>query len=278
MSAKLQLMLQQRQWAESIGLMPSSQGYLATVEENLFQPLNKTTKEAFENGSGSELKDTSHLAKMKALHSSSALVANFFDFWVGSDLSTLSTALGLDSKATSIKFEEQFPTRLPGNPPNLDVVLELQDGQVIGIESKFSEWLTPKSKNGPAFKAKYFSDGQQRWKNLFLPKAQNLAEAINNGEESFLYLDAPQLLKHALGMATELGNRFSLLYVYFDWESAESELHSQEIDRFSALVDDSLGFKSLSYQKLFAIMHAIGNVDEKYMSYLSRRYFNSLAS
>lgn len=277
-SAKSQLMFQQRKWAESIGLVSSASGYLATVEENLFQPLNKTTKRAFENGSGSELEDTlSRPAKMKALHSSSALAVNCFDYWVGKDLSVLSDSLGLQSKVISIKFEEQFPTGLIGNPPNLDVVLELQDKQVIGIESKFSEWLTPKSKSAPSFKAKYFSDGQKRWKNLGLPEAQKLAEAIYNGEETFVYLNAPQLLKHALGMATKLGNRFSLIYIYFDWDSAESALHRQEIDRFAALIDEVLGFKAMSYQKLFSTMSTIGNVDQEYMSYLNQRYFNSKA-
>jgi hypothetical protein len=271
-------MFQQRKWAESIGLVSSARGYLATVEENLFQQLSKTTKKAFDNGSGSELKDTlSRPAKMKALHSSSALAVNFFDYWVDRDLSVLSDSLGLQSKVISIKFEEQFPTGLIGNPPNLDVVLELQDKQVIGIESKFSEWLTPKSKSAPSFKAKYFSDGQKRWKNLGLPEAQKLAEAIYNGEETFVYLNAPQLLKHALGMATKLGNRFSLIYIYFDWDSAESALHRQEIDRFAALIDEVLGFKAMSYQKLFSTMNTIGNADEQYISYLSQRYFNSKA-
>lgn len=278
MSSKSELLLQQCQWAESAGLVANARGYLGTVEQNLFQPLNKTTKRAFENGSGSELEDTlSRPAKMKALHSSSALAVNFFDYWVDRDLSVLSASLGLQSKINSIKFEEQFPTGLIGNPPNLDVVLELQDEKVIGIESKFSEWLTPKSKSVPSFKAKYFSDGQKRWKNLGLPEAQKLAEAIYNGEEIFVYLDAPQLLKHALGMATKLGNRFSLIYIYFDWDSAESALHRQEIDRFAALIDEVLGFKAMSYQKLFSTMNTIGNADEQYMSYLSQRYFNSKA-
>lgn len=278
MSAKSQLMFQQRKWAESIGLVSSASGYLATVEENLFQPLNKITKRAFENGSGSELEDTlSRPAKMKALHSSSALAVNFFDYWVGKDLSVLSASLGLQSNFISIKFEEQFPTGLIGNPPNLDVVLELQDERIIGIESKFSEWLTPKSKSVPSFKAKYFSNGQKRWKNLGFPEAQKLAEAIYQGEETFVYLDAPQLLKHALGMATKLGNRFSLIYIYFDWDSVESALHHQEIDRFAALIDEVLGFKAMSYQKLFSTMNTIGNADQEYMRYLNQRYFNSKA-
>jgi len=82
MLSKSQLLFQQCQWAEALGLKPDARGYLATVEGNLLQPLNESTRKAFENGSGSELQDTpSRPAKMRALHSSSALAVNFFDSW-----------------------------------------------------------------------------------------------------------------------------------------------------------------------------------------------------
>jgi hypothetical protein len=56
------------------------------VVDNLFQALNESTRKAFEQGSGSELQDTaSRPAKIKALHSSSALAVNFFDRWVIND-------------------------------------------------------------------------------------------------------------------------------------------------------------------------------------------------
>jgi hypothetical protein len=34
-----------------------------------------------------------------------------------------------------IGFAAQYPTGLPGNPPNLDVVLECRDADVVAIES-----------------------------------------------------------------------------------------------------------------------------------------------
>lgn len=279
MSSKSQLLYRQRQWAESIGLAPDSHGYLETVEANLFEPLNALTKEAFGNGSGLELQDTpSRPAKMKALHSSSALAVNFFDRWVEKDASILATALGLGAKITAIKFEEQFPTGLTGNPPNLDVALELANGHVVGIESKFSEWLTPKSKSVAPFKPKYFPDGQGLWKERSLPRAQQLAECISNGEESFRYLDAPQLLKHALGLATQLGDRFSLFYVYLDWPGAESEAHGEEIHRFGTLVDACLRFKAMSYQDLFSSLNNMNSPDESYMSYMRARYIGDTAN
>lgn len=276
MSSKSQLLHQQRQWAESVGLAPDARGYLETVEENLFQPLNKSTRTAFENGSGSELRDTaSRPAKMKALHSSSALAVNFFDRWVGKDTSILRAALGLDSEIVAIKFEEQCPTGLPGNPPNLDLALELADGNLIGIESKFSEWLTKKSKRNTPFKPKYFPEGRGLWKERSLPCVQRLAEAIHDGRESFLYLDAPQLLKHTLGMATQLGDRFALFYLYFDWPGTESKAHSQEINRFGALVDSGIRFMATSYQDLFSSLNKKRGIDESHMSYLRARHFGN---
>ena len=191
MSSITYLLHRELHWVGHARLNPDERGYLDTVDNNLFQPLYDNTRKAFEKGSGSELLDTkSRPAKMKALHSSSALAVNVFDHWAGKNTDVLAEALGLDSEIIAIKFEEQYPTGLKGNPPNLDVVLELQDGRVIGIESKFSEWLTPKTKSHVPFKSKYFPDRSARWETLALSKAQRLAEAMYTGDESFRYLDA----------------------------------------------------------------------------------------
>jgi hypothetical protein len=84
-----------------------------------------------------------------------------------------------------------------------------------------------------------------------LPHCQVLAEDIRRKREHFSYLDAPQLLKHALGLATQLGLRFDLLYLYFDWPGSESVKHQAEVARFSERVGTDLRFKSLTYQDLF---------------------------
>ena len=276
MSSKSDLLHQQHQWALNSNLEPDSRGYLASVDHNLFQQMNASTRSAFEKGSGSELIDThSRPAKMKALHSSSALAVNFFDSWVNYDKSILRTVLELDTDISAIKFEEQYPTGLGGNPPNLDLAIELTGGHTIGIESKFSEWLTPKSKGTESFKSKYFLQQQGLWESKGLPGAQKLATSINQDDEVFRYLDAPQLLKHSLGMATQLGEQFSLFYIYYDWPGKESEVHNQEIERFAALIDNRLGFKAISYQCLFSSLEKQNDVDRSYMNYLRRRYFNN---
>ena len=275
MRSKQQLLNQQRTWAESVGLEVDARGYLDTVDANLLQPLSMRSKQSFENGSGSELQDTpSRPAKMKALHSSSALGVNVFDYWVDRDTSALLSALGLDSgRLAAITFEAQFSTGLKGNPPNLDVALEYLDGHVIGVESKFSEWLTPKAKNKEPFKAKYFSEDTGLWESKGLQQSQMLAEAMQTGEEFFRHLDAPQLLKHVLGMANQLGKQFSLYYIYYDCRGPESDVHRQEVKRFDDLVGDEVRFKARSYQEFFSSLNEMGYDDETYMSYLHQRYF-----
>ena len=276
MTSRTELLQQQRNWAESVGLNPDSRGYLNDFELNLMKPISSRTRMAFINGSGSELMDTpSRPAKMRALHSSSALAVNVFDSWVDEDTSILRSALEIEKTIVSISFEEQFPTGLNGIPPNLDVALKSSLGHIIGIESKFSEWLTPKSKNKDSFKPKYFPDGKSLWGNYGLAKTQEMAQAIYNGSENFRYLDAPQLLKHALGMATQLEGRFSLFYIYYDCpDGHETKIHKNEVNRFAEVVGEELRFKAISYQKLFRTLDESDRVNQDYIEYLRRRYFS----
>ena len=276
MTSRTELIQQQKNWAESVGLNPDSRGYLDNIESNLVKPLSSRTTIAFNNGSGSELIDTSSRpAKMRALHSSSALAVNVFDSWVDEDTSILQSALGIVDTIDAISFEEQFSTGLKGIPPNLDIALKLSTGHIVGIESKFSEWLTPKSKSKGSFNEKYFPDGEHLWGNFGLVKSQEMAEAIFNGIEDFRYLDAPQLLKHVLGMATQLEGRFSLYYIYYDWpDGHESRIHKNEVNRFAEVVGDELRFKAINYQKLFRTLDESDRVNQDYIEYLRRRYFS----
>ncbi len=273
MSSKAELLQQQCNWAGSHGLKPDDRGYLSDVASNLLRPINLKTKSAFENGSGSELQDTpTRPAKMKALHSSSALAVNVFDSWVSGDKAVLQAALQIDREISSVSFEAQFPTGLTGNPPNLDVTLELADGFVIGIESKFSEWLTPKSVNKNPFKSKYFPQGIRLWKKRGLPVCQELAEEMNSGATRFRYLDAAQLLKHALGMATQLGDQFSLYYMYLKLPGKESNIHIEEVSRFASCLGAELGFKAITYQQLLSSLQHEQGADPEYLDYLRKRY------
>jgi hypothetical protein len=214
----------QRDWAVLRGHSVDSRGYLDRVEENLWRALCKSSRSAFEKGSGSELK-----GKMRALHSSSALAVNFFEYWTSAASTALQELLELESPVSAIRFEAQYHTGLPGNAPNLDVCFALESGHTIAIESKFTEWLTRKRVVRGAFKPKYFPAGQEVWSRRGLPACEILATDIQAARRRFLHFDAVQMLKHGLGLATQLGSRFSLWYVYFDCECAESDIHKAEI-------------------------------------------------
>ena len=104
-----------------------------------------------------------------------------------------------------------------------------------------------------------------------MPNCQQLAEAMHEGDEFFLHLDVPQLLKHVLGMANQLGSKFSLYYIYYDWDGPESDVHRREVDRFDSAVGDEIRFEAKSYQDFFEVLK---HDDDSYMRYLRDRYFN----
>jgi hypothetical protein len=245
-------------------------GYVKTVERNLRQPLSAKARAAFEAGDGGELTDSrSRPAKMRALHSSSALAVNVFDFWTTRDPAPLAKALQLDHPIVEVAFEGKLGTGLPGNPPNLDVVLTCAHKTVVAIESKFTEWMSAKPRRHAAFKPKYFPADAPLWLGRGLPKAQQLAEERRH----FTYLDVPQLLKHTLGLKSQDFVGSSLLYLYFDAAGPEAEEHRREIARFQQQLDAAVGFRALTYQDLVARLAAARTEDMgPYLEYLTSRY------
>jgi hypothetical protein len=265
------ILQQQQSWARATGKTSDAQGYLEDVDLNLWRPMCERSRNAFQNGSGGELEK-----KMRALHSSSALAVNFFEYWVDADRGPLEEALGFDDRIQSITFEAQHHTGLEGNPPNLDVCISLASGHTVAIESKFCEWLTRKSPAKEHFKPKYFPNGSGLWAARQLPQCQALAEDLRRKREHFSYLDAPQLLKHSLGLATQLGQRFDLLYLYYAWPGPESAKHQREVAHFSDRVGKEVRFKAVTYQHLFRQLQSKA-VEQSYLAYLRERYFTNAA-
>src|SRR6185312_1674266 len=97
MSSRSMILESQQSWARAAGKYADARGYCAVLADNLRRPLRAPLRAAFANGGGSELKN-----KMRALHSSSALAVNFFDYWTIANSRPLARALGLDSAVTSI--------------------------------------------------------------------------------------------------------------------------------------------------------------------------------
>lgn len=264
---------QQRAWAASQGIAFDDAGYTLDLNDNLLMPLSAVTLADVRNGDGAELGKDGKRGKMQALHSSSALAINFFEYWRHRDPTPLARALGTSDAIAGISFEQKFPTGLRGKAPNLDVVLELKSDRITAIESKF---LEPYGGRHPQnFNPKYFEGGRKLWLELGLEQCQELATRMNAGELTFRWLNAQQLLKHALGLR-KCDRESSLWYLWFQVEGAPGVEHAAEVSEFSRLVaSDGLGFKAISYHALFSDLNSCcSKTHEQYINYLKRRYFS----
>lgn len=278
--------------------------YLQNVDDNLFAPLTQEVAAAYKKGDGDELNDNkTRLAKMKATHSSSAIVVNLFQYWVGKDASPLLYALSLISKPKSnsliknigstspkvmeippkqyvvnFSFEKQYRIhddhkRFPRSA-NLDVCFEYSLCN-IAIESKFTE---PYSGRHKSLRDVYLEE-KSLWTKL--PNLYELAKNISQNKEEFHYLDVAQLIKHILGLNANfprkqkrLTTNYKLLYLWYDVSGDEGVGHRAEIEKFAAIAkSDGVMFCHTTYQevitKLFA-EYREGN--EEYVDYLSERY------
>ena len=209
---------------------------------------------------------------MQALHSSSALACNVFEYWRGRDKAALATSLGLQTSIEGIEFERKFPTGLPGNAPNLDVVLTQADGSIVAIESKFLEPYGGSHASG--FKRKYFEADPGCWARFGYSHCQDLASHLEFGELAFRWLNAEQLLKHILGLAAS-GSSWELLYLWYEAPGPAASEHAAEADEFARVaVSDGIAFRAISYQSLFAAMRVVcGESESAYLAYLGNRYF-----
>ena len=261
-----------KRWAGTAGLAIDEKGYTRALDDNFYQPLTACTVAELKQGDGAELGEKGRIGKIQALHSSSALCCNLFDYWRGRDTATLATALKLGSRICSLQFEAKFPTGLGGRPPNLDLLLGTAGGDRVGIESKFLEpYGTAKPK---PFKEKYFPEGEGLWERAGLPQAQQLAQSLRDNPARYQYLDAQQLLKHLLGIG-QRGEGFSLLYLWFDPGGDAGRDHAAEADAFvAALGGLRVGVASRTYQSLYNdLRNAAGPEHGEYLEYLGRRYF-----
>lgn len=266
----------QLDWAASRGISVDRNGYVIDGRANLYLPLSSGFAQALDEAGGGELQDQrDRPAKIRALHSSAVLAINVFQPWEGRSGSKLPRALGFDGELAGVEIERPFTSGLKGMPPTLDVVLTLGNNKLIAIESKFTEWMSKKRVKLDDFKAKYLQADPGHWTACQLPKCQALAADVASGKEAFRQLDALQLLKHALGLAKNVGDGFSLLYLYYDCEgeSDVADRHRAEIDRFAERIDASLEFRAVTYQTLFGGLAGADGLDDEYLEYLRGRYF-----
>jgi len=286
MNATEQIIAKQIEWARNKGLqLIGSAGdrgrkvYTIRISENLLQPLNVKSREEFESGDGGELKgNAGQPAKIQALHSSSALGINIFDYWrEASDFSLLFAACGLSRSGSQlsgeIKFEQKFKIDDRFKyAPNLDVVFypsNIKKSRIFAIECKFTEAYSSRRHGG--LDQKYFTNDSV-WGNLLATK--NLAQEISPEDSRFSYLHAAQLIKHILGLNRQFGHsRYRLLYLWYDALGESGFKHRQEVEKFADIIrSDGVLFHATTYQELIVCLAQYREQHKKYVSYLTERY------
>jgi hypothetical protein len=273
-TGKAALLRAQRRWAERRGVLCDAHGCVRELRDNLLAPLDDAALAELRRGSELTAGAT-RPARAYALCSSAALVLNVFGPWRGRDHTALLRALGVRGPGGDrLAFEEPLPTGLPGDPPTVDVALYRPDGRCVAVESKFAEWLVPRPRGKRAFKDKYFPDDRRVWSALELPRCQALAEDLQAGRERVKYLNAPQLLKHALGLAHNGLRTSALVYLYYDHPGKEAAGHRAELARVVELLAPEIELHVSTYQALFAALCETPGLERDYLAYLAQRYFS----
>jgi len=247
--------------------------YFDNLNDNLFQPLSQSATKEYQQGDGNELVDKDNTrAKMKAIHSSSSIVVNIFDYWQDKNITPIAYVCGLcnknNSHTKSIKFEDKYPV-FPNSQtnPNLDVVVHC-DTSIFAIESKFTEPYSGHGHSG--IQAKYIRNNSFWQKN---PNLKQLALSINPDDKKFKYLHAAQLIKHILGLQNTK-KEFRLLYLWYNVLGIEGAAHQKEIEQFAEIAKkDNIKFSHITYQEIIIKLSKefyVGN--ENYCNYLIDRY------
>lgn len=269
--------LVQRQWATERGIPFDADGYCETVDANLFGGLSAPARRDYLAGDGAELDVDGGRGKMQALHSSSALACNWFDFWRGRNLESLSRGFGVSSPLIElVGLEQKRSTGMGGIGPNLDVLLRCVDGALVGIESKFTEpYISSPLKT--FIKPAYFRSGEAteraRWTDGGLPGCQRVANDLRTRTHRFKTLDVAQLLKHMLALS-RCGAPWTLCYVWYDTRGPLAEQHRSEVTEFiRRLEGEANHFIALTYRELFFRMLPHVSDDARgYVSYVRERY------
>jgi hypothetical protein len=251
--------------------------YTLSLGDNLFGgDLHIQARSAFEAGAGGELRGA--IPSMSALHSSSAMAANLFQYWLGNQqLAVLAQILNVPSTGIeSVSFERKYPVCLDWRahgfhePPHLDLGIDYVDSRRVGVECKLFEPYG-RLEHAP-LKAAYL-ELPDAWSDI--PACRELAEELTAGTAVFRRLGPVQLLRNILGL--KFGkpiDQVRLVYLYFDAIGDEGEEHRAELRRFQQrIASDPIRFVPMTVQEF--ILRAVSQCrsqHEAYVDYLADRY------
>ena len=217
-------------------------GYFREPQENLVPGV---TLEQFEDdlrkGDGNELR-----MKFCAVHSSAALAVNCFAPFKHSHQELRL----LEETGGEVTFERKLQIFRGRRGPNIDVWIE-RDKDVVAVESKLLEYLTPKKAKFDEIYAQLGPKTEPCWWNMY-QKAKDSAKQ---------HLDRAQLIKHYFGLrnyqtSVERPLKVTLLYIFWEplnWREIEQcKRHRSEVAEFEAAVSTSnICFRWMTYNQLW---------------------------
>lgn len=280
------ILSKQTAWAINSGIdLTGSKGkrgrpaYTCKLDQNLFQPLLPDVRKSFADGDGGELDSAEFPGKMQAVHSSSALGVNVFQYWKSiNEVPLIAAQCGLcrlgSQVSKDIHFEEKYPINDEfGYHPNIDVVIHNAPSAKIkrfAIECKFSEAYGAHKHGG--LKAKYLGL-DDIWADI--PNLLRFAKGISPDDNEFVHLHPAQLVKHILGLKRQFGKAgFRLLYLWYDVLGDQGKRHRDEVLKFTEVTkNDGIKFHSITYQDLIVhLANKLRTEHPDYIRYLTERY------
>lgn len=284
MNAREYIISKQIQWAyrNNIVLIGSKinrgrKAYTQKLDNNLFEPLMPEVKSDLKKADGGEL--SGNPCKMQAVHSSSALGVNIFQYWKKiNQVPAIAAACRFcntgNISSQDVNFEVKFPISEKFlRSPNIDVVINNSPEsrfKVFAIECKFSEAYYSRRHSGVS--PKYIGLNKV-WNNM--PNLSKLAKEISPNDNRSTHLHPAQLIKHILGLKEKFGkDKFRLLYLWYDTIGPESAKHHKEIEEFIKITKaDGIYFQAMSYQDLIVkLAKKYRGTHKNYIDYISGRY------
>jgi len=223
--------------------------YLKTPKENLLKTVKNWSE--IENdlggGQGGELKPNNEgKVKFCSVRSSAALCVNIFAPFKENKF--------YDSKNFEIAFfEKKIWTGIKSSYPNLDFYLE-NENEIIGIESKFTEYFDEKIEHTNKNLSKYIDRRELNY--LPVNFNENIIKFYVDKEEK-MFLDVAQLIKHSMALIREskMNKKPCLVYIYWQPNNYQEieicQKHNKELLDFTNRISSFINFKHLTYNELF---------------------------
>ena len=228
----------------------------------------KQIEEIYNSAPGKEIAS----GKFDSPESSAALAANTFGFFLNrpGDLPALPGCEDFEWPASSLYVEKEvrFPWRGGLHPVWLDALV-VTPSALIGVESKrFEPYRSSKAPG--RFSDAFWIRKEHRWGGL-MEGYQGVRDEMYAIPDTYVHLDAAQLVKHALALRTRVGAKKQfdglapvLFYLFAEpdtWprngkpiDDDVKAAHREEITTFAASVEgDEVRFVACSYRELLAM-------------------------